>query len=478
MNPPIFRRGVVNRFCDRWKRAVICILLLMCGALAGRGQSVVEFRAATVKRTYGAVQVVGKDGSAREAYVGANLSPGETLKTGKDGSVEVELSGSGAMRVEADSEVKAPEKTDKVPPQESLQLLKGKLFLSIDAAALKKQGVREFRLKTPALLLAVKGTRFFAAISATGETAGVHRGEVAAIEPVSKQTQMIHAGMAVEVTGNRLSVPRRLQPNEVSFGAIYPGGPVSTMILPIGDGKMRLILGCAVTQDGRQVFKKHGDVIVSDDYQREAVQFAEGHSWRNLALDDRGEIYASCANGGYNESAPSFDTGEIRILPALGGKDKSRVFLTVNVKDDLKYIDDKGREIRGFWGGPFAFGRSEDGALDVNTLYLASGNNTPSTIWRMKRIGGKWNKPEHLFTGSLWMVGIVATGPNEVYFLNKTVFGVNGLDGYILYRLTNWKDPVRVSPISQDSGLGIIMSLQSTTAEGQPKPAAMQEKAK
>ena len=59
----------------------------------------------------------------------------------------------------ADSEVRVPAATGK---ERSLEMLKGRLFLNISADDLKQRAAGEFRLKTPAALLAVKGTKFFA----------------------------------------------------------------------------------------------------------------------------------------------------------------------------------------------------------------------------------------------------------------------------------------------------------------------------
>ncbi len=91
----------------------------------------------------------------------------------------------------------------------SLELLKGKLFLNLSAEALGKQKM-EFRLKTPAALLAVKGTRFFAQSSGGIDTAGVSQGSVEVYEAVTQQSVVVTSGNAVAVKAGQIGTLRPL----------------------------------------------------------------------------------------------------------------------------------------------------------------------------------------------------------------------------------------------------------------------------
>ena len=106
----------------RWTAIVAGGVILVCAA-ESRAQTAVDLREATVKRSDGTVQIVEKNGAVSEANVDAVLSAGQTLRTGANGSAEIALKGSGAVRVEMDSEVKLPETKDKTASQESLQML-------------------------------------------------------------------------------------------------------------------------------------------------------------------------------------------------------------------------------------------------------------------------------------------------------------------------------------------------------------------
>ncbi len=179
----------------------------------------------------GDVKVVAGDGATRDAYSGNTLAAGDVLKTGKTGKVELNMQSGGTVRVEPDSELKLPEKkTD--APQQSLELLKGKLFISVEAAALKAKGKQEFRIKTPATILAVKGTKFFAMTSDTQDTIGVHQGEVSVFGLVSKQTQMARTGTVVEVSSRSVPAPRKFTTAEEAQEAMYPISETALDIAP------------------------------------------------------------------------------------------------------------------------------------------------------------------------------------------------------------------------------------------------------
>jgi hypothetical protein len=232
-------------------------MLLLAGcALRSSAQTTATTAQVTqmlIFRNSGTVQVVAKDGSVRDAYAtpadkppdesdrykSTNPKPaiakktaaasgdsstyhyvfaGETLKTGKGGSADLALSGGGSVRVEANSEIKLPEKKDGTTQTESLEVLKGKLFFSIDAEALKKRGTQDFRIKTPTAILAVKGTRFFVQSSNDVDTISAHKGEVSV--SASGQTQLVDQDNAVSTAGKMLRA-RQMGDAEKGWQGVY-----------------------------------------------------------------------------------------------------------------------------------------------------------------------------------------------------------------------------------------------------------------
>src|SRR5207249_134687 len=103
---------------------------------------------------------------------------------------------------------------------ESLDVLKGRLFFNIDGAELSKH-TREFRLKTPPAILAVKGTRFFVQTDGANETVGVHQGTVLAQNAVATQTQSIAQGNAIEANKARISEPKVLTSEQAKLASVY-----------------------------------------------------------------------------------------------------------------------------------------------------------------------------------------------------------------------------------------------------------------
>jgi FecR-like protein len=170
---------------------------------------------------------------------------GATLRTGPDSEATIILPSAGLVRVSANTEVRLPVLSSLAAPaavsapgtapgsssgssstqsrmgRESLELLKGSLYLKIDPAEVKKRGHATFRLKTPAALLAVKGTEFFASSDGTTDTAGVHDGEIFVYEPVSDAFISLNDGNAVTVSSGMISEPRRLTPKERRDSANY-----------------------------------------------------------------------------------------------------------------------------------------------------------------------------------------------------------------------------------------------------------------
>lgn len=144
-----------------------------------------------------------------------------TISTGSDGAVSLVL-GTGAevgtARITTESEVKLPDASEK---GHSLELLKGQLFLNISADHLKRRGNSEFKLKTPAALLAVKGTKFFSTTKDGKDVIGVHEGSVEVLEPASGSKITLTRGKAVEISPGLLGEMRELTNEETGLEKTY-----------------------------------------------------------------------------------------------------------------------------------------------------------------------------------------------------------------------------------------------------------------
>ena len=182
-----------------------------------------------------AITVIDKDGNPRPISVSLNESEsqlnfisvksGETLQVKQDENCDLYLPQIGTARITSDSKLKIPPK-DANPEQaksgHSLELLKGKLFLNIDSAKLQKKS-KQFRLKTPTAILAVKGTQFFAETKENYDSIGVNKGIVVVSEPVSGTFKEIKSGQAIAVKEGQLSAVRRLNPEEQGYTNYYQG---------------------------------------------------------------------------------------------------------------------------------------------------------------------------------------------------------------------------------------------------------------
>lgn len=178
-----------------------------------------------------------QEGKAGKSVPALLAGLGATLRTGPESEATIILPGSGQARVGPNSEVRLPVLPAIPPPsptapppaetsipaspvfqsqmgKQSLELLKGSLFLNINPAEVKKRGDGTFRLKTPTALLAVKGTEFFASTDGKTDSTGVHEGSIFVYEPNTDKFIVLERGSAVEVTTGGINQTRRLTPAE------------------------------------------------------------------------------------------------------------------------------------------------------------------------------------------------------------------------------------------------------------------------
>lgn len=155
----------------------------------------------------------GKPQSADKAGQGA------TISTGEFSSAVISIPSAGSVKLNQNTEVRLPPAGDK---SHSLELLKGQLFFDINAEDLKKRGDTSFRLKTPAALLAVKGTKFFAVSDVEGKgVLGVHSGSVGVFHPSTRQVLTLKNGQAVSVDLNQMGGVRTLTKEEAADSLQY-----------------------------------------------------------------------------------------------------------------------------------------------------------------------------------------------------------------------------------------------------------------
>ncbi len=157
-------------------------------------------------------------------------SEGGKIITGADGASSLLLGTTGTARMGADSAVQVPEATEK---NHSLELLKGKILLNIRGEELRKRGNDEFRLKTPAALLAVKGTKFFTVSTDGTDTIGVHEGSVTVTEPTSGKSVTLEAGNAVSASPGILSEMRAMTDEEKGYAPEYAAADLVRTPIPI-----------------------------------------------------------------------------------------------------------------------------------------------------------------------------------------------------------------------------------------------------
>jgi len=204
-----------------WK-ALLAIPLVCCPV--SRADDTLVVKSGVVLLKFGVAELEAAGGEKKEfrkEFESAEspaivLRPGETLRVRKDADCAVVFPEAGTVKVEPDTGVRLPAEGG----ESSLELLGGRLFLDIDGAKLAREKKR-FRLKTPTAILAVKGTRFFAATGEGVVTAGVHDGQVELAEPGSGKSLLIDGGRAAMAKAGAISKPRGLTAEESASAEGY-----------------------------------------------------------------------------------------------------------------------------------------------------------------------------------------------------------------------------------------------------------------
>lgn len=135
------------------------------------------------------------------AIRGKQILAGQSIHTKAGSSVDLYSTSGAVVQVQGDTELHISEEKEDTRAS-SLELLKGRLFLNVDAKQLQSDR-KEFRLKTPTAILAVKGTQFFANVK-TGETvSGVYEGKVEGALP-PEQIENIEPGLVAQFYEDRI----------------------------------------------------------------------------------------------------------------------------------------------------------------------------------------------------------------------------------------------------------------------------------
>ncbi len=203
-------------------------LLLLCLGLSHlRAQEVAHPSAMVPLSTTGAFVI-----STRKPPGAAPNAQPEVYEiiTGKDGEATLTLGALGSVKLEKETQVRLPAATT---PQ-SLEMLKGKLFFDINAAEIKKNQNAEFRLKTPASLLAVKGTQFFVESGGGQDVVGVHEGSAAIATLAVRSTALLQKGQASTHGLSQPVRPRPMNADELARASLYASMlPVKTAALAL-----------------------------------------------------------------------------------------------------------------------------------------------------------------------------------------------------------------------------------------------------
>jgi hypothetical protein len=183
---------------------------------------------------------------------------------------------------------------------------------------------------------------------------------------------------------------------------------------------------------------------------------------RTVQMDDDGYVYFSVSSGAESDGAI------YRISPSSGRPSaKASLYCPVALAD-LKDADAAGNtrptmanmpdnsvspvpgntrsRIPAFWAGAFCFGMTANGTVDINTVYLSSGNQIPSAIFRIQRPNedADWGKPVEVLRWKTSIDALWASGANEAYFVTREHKAEGNAYTSTLYRLSDWTETSKV----------------------------------
>lgn len=236
----------------------ILVAILGCGSVDGQAQSLKQFRSIdAVPDAGGKIEVVDAEGKVRIAHLDSlevlneiysgdqktpppflTVKPGETLRTTVESHATVTLGEFGSVRLRPGTEVQLPKPEDAESAESSLRLIRGNVLVDINDK--RKEKDKEFRLETPKVVLAVRGTRFKSEVNEDGsEATGVFEGAIQAIRELDgkKQAATIKAGKILEIESGedgRISMrPMKIQElrqrDEFDFERLWQTKPMDAL---------------------------------------------------------------------------------------------------------------------------------------------------------------------------------------------------------------------------------------------------------
>ena len=266
--------------------------------------------------------------------------------------------------------------------------------------------------------------------------------------------------------------------------AANPGEAAADKAMPHFDSKRTkgpvsrdALMSYALSRSGTQYYTlKNAGPIYSANVAKKPVQpkvffqkTTQGPMW-DIALDGDENLYFAEMQTGPDPLKKSRQVwgladGRIYKMSTLsGGAATPELFCTIHPADlDVKSDITGGqmlfrKEYVDAWMGDFTFGRTESGAIDPNTLFVCTGYY-PAGIFRLKRVGDQWSKPEQMFFNRGPVRGLLMVGPSECYFYGSA--NPPSKDEPLrIYRLIDWKElkPV-LTPPKPDFGGGTTRKL-------------------
>jgi hypothetical protein len=205
-------------------------IVSLCVTSAALGAEVAVPKDVFVMLEYGTMEIQGADGNIRKTETisesgslqAVPVYEGEIVRTTEASSCLMICPEIGTMKLDGKVGLKRPvlKSQAKEKAAHSLEMLHGKIYFDIDGKSLSKQK-KEFRIRLPIGISAVRGTRFFVETDKDAVTAGVHEGLVMMQEDQSGNQVMITDGKAAMAKPGSITRPRPMTEEERALSDIY-----------------------------------------------------------------------------------------------------------------------------------------------------------------------------------------------------------------------------------------------------------------
>ena len=152
----------------------------------------------TVVKSSGPAEVQRGGGNWTALKPGARVAPGNQIRTGQNGSVQLRQNGD-LMSVAPDSRAQIAAKKAGSKTADVKQSLGTLLFKIVK----RPEGARKFRVSTPYLAAVIKGTTFSVTVNATGAVLHVAKGLVQVQSRLSRGVALVRPGQTAAVSSTR-----------------------------------------------------------------------------------------------------------------------------------------------------------------------------------------------------------------------------------------------------------------------------------